>query len=77
VAGLAIAVGADTAERVAAAAGHDRPTRRRGTQRTRCDAILRLEQRLSGQDTGPLPLLRRQLQRALQPTAPNAATPPR
>jgi aminoglycoside phosphotransferase (APT) family kinase protein len=77
VAGLAIAVGADAAERVAAAAGHDHRTQRRGTQLARCETILRLEQRLSGQDTGPLPLLRRQLQRALQPTTPHAVTPPR
>lgn len=77
VAGLAIAVGARRAALVAAAAGHDHHTRRRGTQLARCDAILRLEQRPSGQDTGPLPLLRGQLQRALQPTAPHAATPPR
>jgi aminoglycoside phosphotransferase (APT) family kinase protein len=77
VAGLAIAVGADAAELVAAAAGHDRHTRRRGTHLARCEAILRLERRLSGQDAGPLPLLRHQLQRALQPTALHAATAPR
>jgi aminoglycoside phosphotransferase (APT) family kinase protein len=69
VAGLAIAVGAPAADLVAAAAGHDRHTRHRGMQLARWDAILRLEQRLSGQDVGPLPLLRRQLQRALRATA--------
>jgi len=77
VAGLAIAVGAEAAELVAVAAGHDRHTRRRGLRLARWDAILRLEERLSGRDVGPLPLLRRQLQRALQPTALDAADAPR
>jgi len=37
------------------------PHAARGIQVARCDPIFRLEQRLSGQDAGPLPLLRRQL----------------
>jgi aminoglycoside phosphotransferase (APT) family kinase protein len=69
VAGLAIAVGAPAADLVAAAAGHDRHTRHRGMQLARWDAILRLEQRLSGQLHPPVPLLRRQLQRALRARA--------
>jgi aminoglycoside phosphotransferase (APT) family kinase protein len=72
VAGLAIAIGADAAEVVATTAGLDRPTRHRGIQLARWDATLRLAQRRSGQDTGPVPLLRHQLQRALQPTEPGA-----
>jgi aminoglycoside phosphotransferase (APT) family kinase protein len=75
VAGLAIAIGADAVEHVAA--GHDHPTRHRGVQLARWDAILRLEQRLSGHDVGPLPLLRRQLQRALRSTALDADAAPR
>jgi hypothetical protein len=75
VADLAVAVGADAGELVAAAA----TTAARGAGDTsgRCHTILRLEQRRSGQDAGRLPFLRRQLQRALQPTALYAAAAPR
>ncbi|MFI8929332.1 aminoglycoside phosphotransferase family protein [Streptomyces sp. NPDC053474] len=64
VAGLALSVGAPTAARVAAAAGHAPAVAERGLLLARYDTALRLADRLYGDDDSPVPLLRAQLARA-------------
>ncbi|MBC3988430.1 aminoglycoside phosphotransferase family protein [Streptomyces sp. AC563] len=68
IAGLAIAVGAPTAARAAERAGHGPAVRRRGLLLARYDTLVRLADRLYGDDDSPLPLLRAQRDRAWRAT---------
>lgn len=64
IAGLALAIGAAAAARVAAAAGHGPMLRARGIALARHDTLIRLADRLHGDDDSPVPLLRAQRDRA-------------
>ncbi|GAA0421131.1 aminoglycoside phosphotransferase family protein [Streptomyces luteireticuli] len=64
IAGLALAIGAAAAARVAAAAGHGPVLRARGIALARHDTLIRLADRLYGDDDSPVPLLRAQRDRA-------------
>ncbi|MEU8935807.1 aminoglycoside phosphotransferase family protein [Streptomyces sp. NPDC048409] len=64
IAGLALAVGSGAAVRAATLAGYGVRPCLRGLWLARCDAVLRLTDRLDGRDDRPLPLLRTQLRRA-------------
>ncbi|MFI2032790.1 aminoglycoside phosphotransferase family protein [Streptomyces buecherae] len=68
IAGLAIAVGAPAAARAAERAGHGPAVRRRGLLFARYDTVVRLADRLYGDDDSPLPLLRAQRVRAWRAT---------
>lgn len=68
IAGLALALGAPAAARVADAAGHTPQRCARGLQLARCDTLIRLADRLHGIDDSPLPLLRAQVRRAWEGT---------
>ncbi|WEV25830.1 aminoglycoside phosphotransferase family protein [Streptomyces sp. 71268] len=68
IAGLAIAVGAPAAARAAERAGYDPASRRRGVSLARYDTLVRLADRLYGDDDSPLPLLRAQRDRAWRAT---------
>ncbi|TLS41162.1 aminoglycoside phosphotransferase family protein [Streptomyces montanus] len=67
IAGLALAVGAPAAVRAATLAGYGARPCLRGLWLARCDALIRLADRLEGRDTGPLPLLHAQLDRSWEP----------
>ncbi|MFF6994482.1 aminoglycoside phosphotransferase family protein [Streptomyces sp. NPDC008313] len=67
IAGLAIAVGAPAAVRAATLAGYGARPCLRGLWLSRCDALIRLADRLRGLDDSPLPLLRTRLRRAWEP----------
>ncbi|MFF8958374.1 aminoglycoside phosphotransferase family protein [Streptomyces sp. NPDC014894] len=69
VAGLAIAVGAPAAVRIALGAGHDAAVCRRALFLARADTLIRLSDRLHGDDDSPPELLRAQRTRAWRPTA--------
>ncbi|GCD94780.1 aminoglycoside phosphotransferase family protein [Embleya hyalina] len=69
IAGLAIAVGAAAAVRVAAGAGYGPRSWARGLALARHDTLIRLADRLYGTDDSPIPLLRAQRDRAWQPSA--------
>ncbi|MFE6778398.1 aminoglycoside phosphotransferase family protein [Streptomyces sp. NPDC057702] len=78
IAGLAIAVGAPVADRVAARAGHSPALRRRGLLLARYDTLVRLADRRYGDDDSPLPLLRVQRERAWRAvSSPIASATPR
>ncbi|MFD4408787.1 MULTISPECIES: aminoglycoside phosphotransferase family protein [unclassified Streptomyces] len=64
IAGLAIAVGAPAAVRAATLAGYGARPCLRGLWLSRCDAVIRLADRLQGRDDSPVPLLETQLLRA-------------
>ncbi|MFD0317981.1 aminoglycoside phosphotransferase family protein [Streptomyces flavalbus] len=64
IAGLARAVGAPAAVRAATLAGYGARPCLRGLWLARCDAVLRLADRLAGRGTTPPPLLRTRLRRA-------------
>lgn len=64
IAGLAIAVGAAAAARVAAGAGYGPMMWAKGIALARHDTLIRLANRLYGTDDSPLPLLRAQRDRA-------------
>ncbi|MPY61617.1 aminoglycoside phosphotransferase family protein [Streptomyces spongiae] len=64
IAGLAHAVGSPAAVRAATLAGYGARPCLRGLWLARCDTVIRLSERIQGRDTGPLPLLRKQLRRA-------------
>jgi aminoglycoside phosphotransferase (APT) family kinase protein len=64
IAGLALAVGAPAAVRAATLAGYGARPCLRGLWLARCDTLIRLADQIQGQDTGPLPLLRSQLDRS-------------
>jgi aminoglycoside phosphotransferase (APT) family kinase protein len=64
IAGLAVAVGSPAAVRAATLAGYGARPCLRGLWLARCDTVVRLAERLTGQDTGALPLLGLQLRRA-------------
>ncbi|MGW1951251.1 aminoglycoside phosphotransferase family protein [Streptomyces sp. NPDC001920] len=64
IAGLALAVGSPAAVRAATLAGYGARPCLRGLWLARCDAVLRLADRLDGGGGTPLPLLRAQLQHA-------------
>ncbi|MEU3958849.1 aminoglycoside phosphotransferase family protein [Streptomyces buecherae] len=68
IAGLAIAVGAPAAARAAERAGHGPAVCRRGLLLARYDTLVRLADRLYGDDDSPLPLLRAQRDRAWRAT---------
>ncbi|MFF5716460.1 aminoglycoside phosphotransferase family protein [Streptomyces buecherae] len=68
IAGLAIAVSAPAAARAAERAGHGPAARRRGLLLARYDTVVRLADRLYGDDDSPLPLLRAQRDRAWRAT---------
>ncbi|MEV6234178.1 aminoglycoside phosphotransferase family protein [Saccharopolyspora shandongensis] len=68
VAGLVISVGAPAAARIAEQAGYDEDVVARGLVLARCDTVIRLDDRLNGDDDSPEALLRDQLARAWQPT---------
>lgn len=68
VAGLAIAVGAAAAVRAATLAGYERAVCARALYLARCDTLIRLAERLRGEDDSPLWLLRAQRARAWQIT---------
>jgi aminoglycoside phosphotransferase (APT) family kinase protein len=68
IAGLAIAVGARAAVRSATLAGYGPRVCLRGLWLARCDALVRLSDRLHGADAdSPVSLLRTQLERAWEP----------
>ncbi|MGC0419879.1 phosphotransferase family protein [Embleya sp. AB8] len=69
IAGLAIAVGAGAAVRVASAAGYGPLLCARGLALARHDTLIRLADRLHGTDDSPIPLLRTQRDHAWAPTA--------
>jgi aminoglycoside phosphotransferase (APT) family kinase protein len=64
IAGLALAVGSPAAVRAATLAGYGPRPCLRGLWLARCDAVVRLADRLADRDDRPLPLLRAQLRRA-------------
>ncbi|MEU4167739.1 aminoglycoside phosphotransferase family protein [Streptomyces sp. NPDC026665] len=64
IAGLALAVGAPAAVRAATLAGYGARPCLRGLWLARCDTVIRLADRLHGDDSGQLPLLEAQLARA-------------
>ncbi|NGO13729.1 aminoglycoside phosphotransferase family protein [Streptomyces sp. HC44] len=64
IAGLALAVGAPAAVRAATLAGYGARPCLRGLWLARCDALIRLADRLQGRGSGPLPPLRSQLDRS-------------
>ncbi len=64
--GLAISVGGPAAHRIATEAGYPDETATHGVFLARCETLIRLDERLRGRPTGPLPLLRTQLARAWQ-----------
>ncbi|MEV0702753.1 aminoglycoside phosphotransferase family protein [Saccharopolyspora sp. NPDC050389] len=68
VAGLVISVGAPAAARIAERAGCGEDVLVRGLVLARCDTLIRLDDRLNGDDDSPEPLLRDQLARAWRPT---------
>ncbi|MFF2652206.1 aminoglycoside phosphotransferase family protein [Streptomyces sp. NPDC058045] len=67
IAGLAVCVGAPAAVRAATLAGYDARTCLRGLWLARCDALVRLADRLRGQGTAPLGQLRAWQRRAWEP----------
>ena len=69
VAGLAITVGAAAAVRSSAVTGYDAAVHERGVFLARCETLIRLDDRLRGLDDSPLPLLRRQFERAWEGAA--------
>ncbi|MGN9757824.1 aminoglycoside phosphotransferase family protein [Streptomyces sp. SD31] len=64
IAGLALAVGSPAAVRAATLAGYGARPCLRGLWLARCDALVRLADRLDGKGETPLPLLRAQLRQA-------------
>lgn len=64
IAGLALAVGAPAAVRAATLAGYGARPCLRGLWLARCDTVIRLADRLHGDDPGQLPFLEAQLARA-------------
>lgn len=64
IAGLALAVGSPAAVRAATLAGYGARPCLRGLWLARCDAVVRLADRLDGKGETPLPLLRTQLRHA-------------
>lgn len=64
IAGLALSVGAPAAVRAATLAGYGARPCLRGLWLSRCDAVIRLADRLAGRDDSPLPPLRGRLRRA-------------
>ncbi|MES5818648.1 aminoglycoside phosphotransferase family protein [Streptomyces sp. RG80] len=64
IAGLALAVGSPAAVRAATLAGYGARPCLRGLWLARCDAVIRLAERLGGRGTTPLPELRLQLRHA-------------
>lgn len=68
IAGLIQSVGAPAALRVAEQAGYGRALAARALHLVRCDTVVRLAERLRGEDDSPLPLLRAQRARAWEPT---------
>jgi aminoglycoside phosphotransferase (APT) family kinase protein len=64
IAGLALAVGSPAAVRAATLAGYGARPCLRGLWLARCDAVIRLADRVEGRDGLPLPLLRAQLRHA-------------
>ncbi|MBC7269956.1 MAG: aminoglycoside phosphotransferase family protein [Streptomyces sp.] len=63
IAGLAAAVGSPAAVRAATLAGYSARPCLRGLWLARCDAVVRLADRLAGRGDAPLPLLRSRLRR--------------
>lgn len=78
VAGLAISIGAPGAVRAAERAGYGPDVSRRGLLLARYDTLVRLADRLYGDDDSPLPLLRAQRDRAWRTAASltDPTTPP-
>lgn len=67
IAGLALAVGSPAAVRAATLAGYGARPCLRGLWLARCDALVRLADRLDGKGESPPPLLRAQLRHAWEP----------
>ncbi|MGW1614386.1 aminoglycoside phosphotransferase family protein [Streptomyces sp. NPDC002285] len=67
IAGLALAVGSPAAVRAATLAGYGARPCLRGLWLARCDAVVRLADRLGGKGESPPPLLRAQLHHAWEP----------
>ncbi|MDQ0993686.1 phosphotransferase [Streptomyces sp. V3I7] len=74
IAGLVLAVGSGPAVRAATLAGYGARPCLRGLWLARCDTVLRLQDRLDGRGTAPLPLLRTQLRHAWEPILLERAT---